>query len=204
MKERNGVIFEDFDAIYVNRDIVDHPLYKTHAMGLLYYVYFHTDADYPVCKKSLNAIARDFDMDKVDIDKELKALQDEGFIEVYKGEGYYRNFLYIACRDNPLIVHPHEDVYFNLEPYNFGARPRTEPGYQKWREKCLKRDNYTCQRCGATEGLCVHHIQSYKDFPKLRTKLSNGITLCKECHKKEHRRKDTNGRQKNVLKTNNR
>lgn len=195
MKERDGMIFEDIDAVYVNRDIVNYHLYKEPAMGLLYYIYLKTDIDYPVCETSLSVLSSDFKKDKTEIDKWLKTLQENGFIQVYKGGQFYKGWLYIACRDNPYIVHPHEDVYLNLEPYDFNARPRTEPGYHKWRERCLKRDNHTCQHCGSVKDLCVHHIKSYKDFPNLRLKTSNGITLCKECHKKEHKK---NGKQKNV------
>ncbi len=58
-----------------------------------------------------------------------------------------------------------------------------------WRHKIYKRDDYSCQECGARSGegksvyLEAHHIKSWAKFPKERYKLSNGITLCKECHK---------------------
>ena len=57
--------------------------------------------------------------------------------------------------------------------------------YRKWREAVFERDNYTCQECG-NRGvqLQAHHIKSYSYYPKLRYKLSNGKTLCLECHKK--------------------
>lgn len=60
--------------------------------------------------------------------------------------------------------------------------------YKQWRDKVFKRDKYTCQHCGKRGRLNAHHIKSYKDYPKLRTKLSNGITLCKQCHIEEHKR----------------
>lgn len=53
-----------------------------------------------------------------------------------------------------------------------------------WRESVFKRDNYTCRDCGLSGVyLEAHHIKSYAKYPELRTELSNGITLCKECHK---------------------
>lgn len=60
---------------------------------------------------------------------------------------------------------------------------RTIPEDVKWRKQIFKRDNYTCQMCnkrGTT--LNAHHIYPKALYPKLRFKLSNGITLCKECH----------------------
>ena len=59
-----------------------------------------------------------------------------------------------------------------------------EPKYKKWREAVFERDNYTCQGCG--EKGCyleAHHIKSWADYPELRYVLSNGLTLCLDCHK---------------------
>lgn len=58
--------------------------------------------------------------------------------------------------------------------------------YNKWREECLKRDKFSCIECGENsyKKLVVHHIKSYKDFPKLRIEVSNGVTLCRSCHNK--------------------
>lgn len=64
--------------------------------------------------------------------------------------------------------------------------------YKVWRELVFRRDAWTCQECGAISGkgkqvyLEAHHIKSFNDFPKLRYDVSNGITLCRDCHKKEN------------------
>ena len=64
--------------------------------------------------------------------------------------------------------------------------------YKEWRTKVFKRDNYTCQDCGFKNGngkhrdLHPHHIKSASKYLKLRLKVSNGITLCKNCHGKRH------------------
>lgn len=64
---------------------------------------------------------------------------------------------------------------------------RTSPEYKRWREKVFKRDNYTCQRCDARGiELNAHHVKPYKKHPELRLEKSNGITLCKSCHRLEH------------------
>jgi len=57
--------------------------------------------------------------------------------------------------------------------------------YKEWREKVFKRDDYTCQACkNKSRGdINAHHIKSFADFPKLRYRVNNGITLCEKCHK---------------------
>lgn len=53
----------------------------------------------------------------------------------------------------------------------------------QWREAVLKRDNYTCQLCGAADvKLQADHIKPFRYFPELRFELSNGRALCVPCH----------------------
>lgn len=58
----------------------------------------------------------------------------------------------------------------------------------KWRNAVYERDKYICQVCGYSKGgiLVAHHIYAYKAYPLLRFNTKNGITLCKDCHKKFH------------------
>ncbi|MBW1812078.1 MAG: HNH endonuclease [Deltaproteobacteria bacterium] len=66
--------------------------------------------------------------------------------------------------------------------------------YSDWRLKIYERDNFTCQSCGQKGGkLNAHHQFMWSEYPSLRYELWNGITLCEECHKQEHKkiRKDT-------------
>lgn len=59
-----------------------------------------------------------------------------------------------------------------------------------WRKAVFERDNYTCQECeiksakGVKAFLHADHIQPFAYFPELRFELSNGRTLCSECHLK--------------------
>jgi len=49
----------------------------------------------------------------------------------------------------------------------------------------LKRDNYTCQLCGRTTRLCVHHIDGNGSTTPLKGRNDspeNLITLCHHCH----------------------
>jgi len=66
-----------------------------------------------------------------------------------------------------------------------GSRAYRGPGYDRQRPKVLKRDNYTCQRCGITQEaidkeLDVHHKVPYKLGGT--NELSNLISLCRRCH----------------------
>lgn len=59
--------------------------------------------------------------------------------------------------------------------------------YQKFVKKVLYRDNFVCQCCGQRGGdLEVHHLNGYDCFKEERTDETNGVTLCKTCHKNFH------------------
>ncbi len=61
---------------------------------------------------------------------------------------------------------------------------RTSASYKKWRQQVLKRDNFTCVKCGQQEGtLNADHIKRFADFPELRLEVTNGQTLCESCHR---------------------
>lgn len=61
---------------------------------------------------------------------------------------------------------------------------------KEWRTAIFERDNYTCQECsirsskGVVAFLHADHIQPFAYFPELRFELSNGRTLCYQCHLK--------------------
>ncbi len=65
------------------------------------------------------------------------------------------------------------------------SRLRGTSAYKEWRTKVFQRDHYTCQHCGQIGGnLNADHIKPFAYYPDLRFELSNGQTLCVECHKK--------------------
>lgn len=64
---------------------------------------------------------------------------------------------------------------------------RNFPDYNKWSKQVKEADNYTCYVCKKRGGyLHSHHLDSYREHPERRVDPSNGVTLCKECHKKFH------------------
>lgn len=56
-----------------------------------------------------------------------------------------------------------------------------------WAQEVKRRDNYVCQLCGA-KGVYLHshHLYSWDIFISKRYDLTNGVTLCQNCHKKFH------------------
>jgi hypothetical protein len=55
--------------------------------------------------------------------------------------------------------------------------------YAKWRLSVFQRDNYSCVNCGVKGYIEADHIKSFAFYPDLRFEVSNGRTLCLDCHK---------------------
>lgn len=68
--------------------------------------------------------------------------------------------------------------------------------YKKWVKDVFKKDDYTCQMCGSKKYLRAHHIKEWAKYPEFRYEISNGMTLCEDCHLEIHGKK-----QKQVTKT---
>lgn len=65
--------------------------------------------------------------------------------------------------------------------------------YIEWRNNVYCRDNWTCQDCGQhcdNKNIVAHHLKSWNNFPELRYIVSNGIVLCRSCHKIRHSKKE--------------
>ncbi len=73
------------------------------------------------------------------------------------------------------------------------AKKRNNYSYRKWREAVLDKGGYKCTNCGCTEDLQAHHIKEFAKYPALRFEVSNGITLCRECHRALHKKERENG-----------
>jgi 5-methylcytosine-specific restriction endonuclease McrA len=70
-----------------------------------------------------------------------------------------------------------------------------------WREAVFARDNFTCQKCKVRGGrLHSHHIQNFAQYPELRFAIDNGITFCKYCHRKFHKKYGRRNNTKEQLK----
>lgn len=66
---------------------------------------------------------------------------------------------------------------------------RSSREYKRWKIAVYTRDDYTCVKCGASRkddpDLVIHadHKKPFAYHPELRFDLSNGQTLCYDCHK---------------------
>lgn len=56
----------------------------------------------------------------------------------------------------------------------------------KVRKIILQRDNHKCVKCGGVFSLQVHHL-NYDHHLNEMEHLDDLVTLCKKCHKKEHK-----------------
>jgi len=64
-----------------------------------------------------------------------------------------------------------------------------------WSQIVKSRARYNCQICTSDKSLESHHMYGFKEHPKLKNDLSNGVCLCKKCHDGYH---STNGYENNT------
>ncbi|MGI9535123.1 MAG: hypothetical protein ACR2NW_09240 [Thermodesulfobacteriota bacterium] len=56
-----------------------------------------------------------------------------------------------------------------------------------WAGAVKTRDNYTCKICSNNENLNAHHILYKNKYPEFFLYISNGVTLCVDCHYDYHK-----------------
>jgi hypothetical protein len=68
---------------------------------------------------------------------------------------------------------------------------RSLEGYDNWKYSVYERDKYICQhcgnKCGKNIGINAHHMDGYNWCKERRLDISNGVTLCNNCHTLFHR-----------------
>lgn len=67
---------------------------------------------------------------------------------------------------------------------------REQRNYSGQRETVLRRDSYTCQKCGSTRKLCVHHLDGSgrpKPPGQKNNRVDNLVTYCRSCHMLAHK-----------------
>ena len=100
-----------------------------------------------------------------------------------------KKFCSIKCKVNYLQGenHPRWQGGKSLET----RRARAKSKYRVWREAVFARDNWTCQICGRRSKknkrieINAHHKESFAKNKSKRYDVSNGRTLCTDCHKIE-------------------
>lgn len=93
--------------------------------------------------------------------------------EPFKPKTRTQRFCGQRCAHERLRQHNHEE--------------RNSWKYRDWRDQVFERDQYTCQYCHQQGGhLNAHHVWAWMNYPALRFDVTNGITLCRTCHRKVH------------------
>lgn len=120
----------------------------------------------------------------------------KAFIEGEQGNGCkllskeyvgYNRLLKVRCS----CGHKFEVTFKNFKENNYktcfncGIEDRKSPKYREFVQEVKKRDNNTCQCCGE-KGNIVHHLNGYSWDIMHRATVSNGVTLCEDCHNKFH------------------
>ena len=65
-----------------------------------------------------------------------------------------------------------------------GRQIRNNPEYKQWRKDVWTRDNFRCKinNSDCKGKIEAHHILGWSEYPELRYKINNGITLCHAHH----------------------
>ena len=86
------------------------------------------------------------------------------------------------------LLHPRYNPNLTEEDRKYQDDRTYYPGYQSFRRKVLKYDNYTCQCCGTKrrKNMIVHHIKSWNTDKENRINPMNALTLCPLCHNIEY------------------
>lgn len=67
-------------------------------------------------------------------------------------------------------------------------KTRSSAKYKNWRLLVFQRDGFRCQVCERIGGILnAHHILPFDKYLTLRFEVTNGITLCENCHKLLHK-----------------
>lgn len=74
-----------------------------------------------------------------------------------------------------------------ITPENERIRHSIE--FRLWREAVFARDDWTCRKCGQRGGnLHPHHMFNFATYIDRRLDISNGISLCENCHRDFHKK----------------
>jgi len=104
-------------------------------------------------------------------------------INCINGKGYGECNLY--CSDICKQACPTYGQVLYPKGYRTNTSREIQPALRKL---VLKRDNYTCQKCSATDTeLHCHHYEGIEINPIESADADNCITLCKDCHNNIHK-----------------
>lgn len=94
-----------------------------------------------------------------------------------------------TCQRKHAVAQIHEALRKSPKAGEYKRRAKDNYYFSGNREMALERDGYTCQRCGATDDLHVHHRDGLgvtTDKEDRNNALDNLQTLCRSCHSTVH------------------
>lgn len=105
-----------------------------------------------------------------------------------------RRFVCQYCKETSHITRQNKrKIYCSYVCNGLARRTSTRPDSERlsarletWGRKVRRRDKFRCVVCGSENKLQAHHILSFSTHPHLRYDVSNGKTLCIDCHASEH------------------
>lgn len=105
--------------------------------------------------------------------------------ELYRSKGFVRpNEIGNILAEHQHILHRWQNEALSEDPLRTHGEPL--PNWRSWyeiRRDILKRDEFKCTECDATENLEIHHLTPVADGG-LPT-AENLVTLCFKCHRGE-------------------
>lgn len=129
-----------------------------------------------------------------------KRLRDEGYLtkynhpyQKYKNQGLFKSVQSISKPGGHISLSTvvSQKGLIKIRMVLLNPKSRNTAAYRKWKKEVFENDLYTCQKCGYTgKEIEPHHIIPWSKSVKKRFDVSNGKTLCKECHKLEHKAND--------------
>ena len=105
----------------------------------------------------------------------------------YKTYSRNQTFCSVECHNKFQLINPKNKGKYSAR-WRGGLRKvnneRNDSLYQFWVQEVKKRDG---DKCALKDEYCsgyniVHHILTWSEYPKLRYKINNGITLCQHHH----------------------
>ena len=70
--------------------------------------------------------------------------------------------------------------------YKGNSAGRSSATYLHWQKDIFLRDFYRCVECNSNKDIQAHHVIHWAKCPDRRFDVTNGVTLCLECHRKKH------------------
>lgn len=176
----------DGDYIFVNQDIRYTDVYEDKIASYVFFdIALRCDTVSHTYKFKIPRYCSERNLGEHELKHAMRLLRENGFIEFFRCNRVI--IAYVMPNDDLYIISNNTPAPPNFDLLNITKNRSSEKGYSKFRNEVLKRDHCQCCKCGSRENLEVHHIKPFAKYPKLRTVVNNGETLCSKCHKSLHK-----------------